>query len=140
MPLKNIFFPNENFLFNIFYGAINDYDIRDHTMELLTQTVLTKNYAKITVGINIRGVDISPSNISSTVSFKSTPHIIRSRGGIIISPSQQIDVIAQKFIDASKKHGEHIEIRRTLTEALHYFELDMLFDQCNTIIEKYSGF
>ena len=140
MPFKNIFIPEENLLLNIFYGVITGFDIRDHVMELARQTVLTEGYAKITDGTYIRGADISDSNISSTVSFKNDSTLTQSNGSVMISPSKEVDILAQRFVDEGKRHGEKGKIERTLFDALQWYDKTHLHDELAAEIKKYENF
>lgn len=141
MPFKNIFYPEENALLTIFYGTISPLDMRDYAISMVSQTVLTEGFSRITDGTMIKEIGVFPEgNLNTVVQYKARDGVIRSNGGIIVSNSLQLDEFAQKIISEGKKRGDSIEIRTTLSDALTHYGLAHLHSKMSTelnIIREY---
>lgn len=137
MPYKNIYFRQENFLLNIFYGILSSNDLRYHTLEMYKQKNLTDSFCKITDATLITGFDnITISNITGTISVKLSDEAVKSNGSIIVSNRPEVNAMAELVQTHGNRIGDNIRITATIQEALAYYDLLHLEERVRFQIAK----
>ncbi len=138
MPYKNFYYTNENLLFTVFYGTVSSTDMRSYAMEMFKQKVVREGFSRITDGTLVKEIIHLPNaNVVSTVSLKAMEGVVRSNDGVIVSCSDHVDALAEKFVSENKRHGDTIHIRRTLDEALDFYGISNLKDKLQSHIDLY---
>jgi hypothetical protein len=124
LAFKNFYYPDQNLLFTIFFGVTTPVDFRQYAIEMVNQKKLSHGFSRVsdlTLARNLQ--KIPASNVKSVSEYKANSDVIQSNGGIIVSNSSHTDTLADKFIEESKIVGNIIETRRTIFQALEFYDL-----------------
>lgn len=108
-------------------------DIRQYSIEMVNQKSLSHGFSRIsdiTLIKNSREIPIS--TVKSTTEFRAAKGLFKSNGGIIVSSSPIIDALASNFIEECENIGNPNEIRRTIPQALEFYNLQ----QMSEVLEK----